>query len=69
MSTQGKPIPFHVRIAPSQENGLRGVTFVKCEQILTLSKARLLGQEPLGRISNGEMRKVEVAVKLSLALP
>lgn len=69
MSTQGKPIPFHIRIEPSQQNGLREVTYVKCEQILTLSKARLLGRGPMGRISAAEMRKVEVAVKLSLALP
>lgn len=69
MSTRGKTIPFHVRIVPNQESGLRDVTFVKCEQILTLAKERLLGPEPLGRISTGEMRKVELAVKLSLALP
>lgn len=69
MSTQGKPIPFHILIAPSRQNGLREVTYVKCEQILTLSKARLIGAEPLGWLSKGEMRKVEVAVKLSLALP
>jgi mRNA interferase MazF len=69
MSTHGKPIPFHIRIAPSPENGLREVTFVKCEQILTLSKERLLGRGPLGCLSTTEMRKVEIAVKLSLALP
>jgi mRNA interferase MazF len=69
MSTRGKPIPFHVRIVPDQRNGLRDVTYVKCEQVLTIAKARLLGPEPLGRLSTGEMRKVEVAVKLSLALP
>ncbi len=69
MSTQGKPIPFHIRIAPSQQNGLREVTYVKCEQVLTLAKVRLLGREPLGRLTAPEMRKVELAVKLSLALP
>ena len=69
MSTQGKPIPFHIRIAPSQQNGLREVTYVKCEQVLTISKARLLGPAPLGRLLTAELRKVEVAVKLSLALP
>lgn len=68
MSTRGKPIPFHVRIAPHQRNGLEEVSYVKCEQVLTLAKARLLA-EPLGRLSAAEMRKVEVAVKLSLALP
>lgn len=69
MSTQGKPIPFHIRIDPSPQNGLREVTYVKCEQVLTIAKARLLGPGPMGRLSPIEMRKVEVAVKLSLALP
>lgn len=69
MSTHGKPIPFHIQIAPDPQNGLREVTYVKCEQVLTLSKARLLGSEPLGRLTSAEMRKVEIAVKLSLALP
>lgn len=69
MSTQGKPIPFHIQIAPHPQNGLREVTYVKCEQVLTLAKARLLGREPLGRLSPAEMRKVEIAVKLPLALP
>ena len=69
MSTKGKAIPFHIQIAPSPLNGLREVTFVKCEQVLTLAKARLLGTAPLGRVTASEMRRVEVAVKLSLALP
>lgn len=69
MSTQGRPIRFHVRIDPTPQNGLQEVTFVKCEQILTLSKERLRGTAPLGWVSTLEMRKVEVAVKLSLALP
>ncbi len=69
MSTKGKPVPFHVEIRPNRQNGLGEATYVKCEQILTLSKARLLGRKALGRISPEEMRRVEVAVKLSLALP
>jgi mRNA interferase MazF len=69
MSTKGRPIPFHIQIAPNPQNGLPEVTYVKCEQILTISKMRLHGQKPLGRLSPAEMRKVEVAVKLSLALP
>lgn len=69
MSGQGRQIPFHVRIEPSPENGLPEVTYVKCEQILTLTKARLLGPGAVGRLTAAEMRKVEVSVKLSLALP
>lgn len=69
MSTKGRPIPFHVEITPNPENGLREVTYVKCEQVLTITKSRLRGRGPLGRITAAEMRRVEIAVKLSLALP
>ena len=69
MSTVGKPVPFHVEITPNRRNGLRAVTYIKCEQILTVSKGRLLGHKAMGRISADEMRQVEAAVKLSLALP
>jgi len=69
MSTKGRPIPFHIPITPGPQNGLREVTYVKCEQILTLSKTRLLGAQALGRLTPAEIRKVEIAVKLSLALP
>ena len=69
MSTKGKPVPFHIAIAPNQQNGLRESTYVKCEQVLTISKTRLWGKKPLGRIAANELRKVEAAVKLSLALP
>jgi mRNA-degrading endonuclease toxin of MazEF toxin-antitoxin module len=52
ISTKGKRVPFHVRIDPAKSNGLRETTFVKCEQILTIAKARLTGKSPLGRISD-----------------
>lgn len=68
MSTKGKPVPFHVRIPPSPQNGLAEVTYVKCEQILTLSKTRLEGEQPRGRVSAEEMKRIETAVRLSLAL-
>lgn len=48
MSTKGRTIPFHVPVEPSELNGLRETTHVKCEQVLTVSKARLLGGTPLG---------------------
>lgn len=69
ISTKGKPVPFHVEISADETNGLRELSYVKCEQILTVSKTRLLKTRPLGRISAEQMRKVELAVKLSLALP
>lgn len=68
MTTSGRHIPFHVRIEATPSTGLRETTFVKCEQVLTISKGRLLGTGPVGRIERSDLRKVEVAVLLSLGI-
>ncbi len=68
MSTKGQPVPFHVRVEPSKANGLRETTFVKCEQILTIPKARLLGGRALGRLTAGQMEKAEIAIILSIGV-
>ncbi len=68
MSTKGRPVPFHVRLEPSKANGLRETTFVKCEQILTITKARLLGGRALGRLTAGQMEKAEIAILLSIGV-
>lgn len=69
ISTKGRAIPFHVRIEPTELNGLTATSWVRCEQILTISKSRLLDPGPLGRIKDEEMWQVEIAVKRSLQLP
>jgi len=68
MSTRGKRVPFHVRIDPAKSNGLRETTFVKCEQILTIAKARLSGRRPLGRVSVAQFRSIEVATLLAIGI-
>lgn len=68
VSTSGKPIPFHVKVTPTRQNGLREVSYVKCEQILTLSKSRLLGRRPLGRLTPEQIEQVETALLLSLGI-
>ena len=68
MSTKGKRVPFHVRVDPAKSNGLRETTFVKCEQILTIAKARLTGEGPLGRLSAGQFRQVEAAALLAIGI-
>jgi mRNA interferase MazF len=40
VSTKGKPVPFHVSIEPSEQNGLKEKSFVKCEQVLTIADGR-----------------------------
>ncbi len=66
VSTSGRAVPFHVALNPSTENGLHEASFVKCEQILTISKGRL--RERWGRIDGVEMAAVEKAMALVLGL-
>ena len=68
VSTKGRDIPFHVRLEPSPENGLSEVSYVKCEQVLTISKDRLQGAA-WGCITDEELSEVAEAIKLSLDLP
>lgn len=66
MSRTERELPLHVRIAPSEENGLTDFTDVKCEQVMTIEKSRLIRRR--GTISGEELVKVEVALGLSLNL-
>lgn len=66
MSRTERELPLHVRIAPSEENGLTDYTDVKCEQVMTIEKSRLLRRR--GTITGEELSKVDVALKLSLDL-
>ena len=66
MSRTGRELPLHVRIAPTEENGLTDYTDVKCEQIMTIEKSRLMRRR--GSITSEEMTRVDAALKLSLSL-
>lgn len=66
VSTAGRSVPFHIPLTPTQENGLRAPSFVKCEQILTISKGRL--RERWGAATADEIAAIEEAVVLVLAL-
>jgi mRNA-degrading endonuclease toxin of MazEF toxin-antitoxin module len=67
ISTSGREIPFHVLIPRSPTNGLRADSYVKCEQVLIVSKTRLIGK-PWGRLTDDEIGRVGEALKRSLAL-
>lgn len=67
ISTSGREIPFHVFIRKSKNNGLKADSYVKCEQIITISKPRLQGSA-WGRLTDKEMSRVGEAIKLSLGL-
>ena len=66
MSRTERELPLHVRIAPSEENGLTDFTDVKCEQVMTIEKSRLIRRR--GSISSEELGKVDAALRLSLNL-
>ena len=67
ISTARRNILTHVSLEPNEENGLREPSSVKCEQLLTFSKERLLTR--IGRIDDSSLRSVESAIKLALTLP
>ncbi|HEY5005404.1 MAG TPA: type II toxin-antitoxin system PemK/MazF family toxin [Ktedonobacteraceae bacterium] len=67
MSRTERELALHVRIAPSAENGLTDYTDVKCEQVMTIEKSRLLRRR--GVITSEELHRVDTALGLSLNLP
>ncbi|GAB4469017.1 MAG: type II toxin-antitoxin system PemK/MazF family toxin [Armatimonadaceae bacterium] len=68
VTKQGRDsIPTHVRLSATSENGLTYDSYVKCEQIMTISKDRL--EDRLGMVSPDDMARVEAAIKKALALP
>ena len=66
LSTKGLAVAAHVEIAPDSQNGLRTTSWVKCEQILTISKERLM--EFWGHLSPKDLLRVEMAVRTVLSL-
>lgn len=67
VSTKGREIPLHVRLRPTKRIGLLETSFVKCEQVFTVSKERL-SPDPIGRLDDRELREVDAALLLSLGL-
>jgi mRNA interferase MazF len=66
LSTKGISVATHVRVKPDAKNGLRSVSWVKCEQILTVSKDRL--ESFWGILDSDTMTQVETAAKTALGL-
>jgi len=66
MSRTERELPLHVRIAPTEQNGLTDYTDVKCEQVMTIEKSRLMRRR--GSITSEELGRVDHALKLSLSL-
>lgn len=66
LSTNGLPVATHIPVDPDASNGLREKSWVKCEQILTISKQHL--DQPWGQLAAADMAKVEFAVKTALGM-
>ncbi len=66
ISTKGKSVPFHVTIPPDQKNGLTEVSYIKCEQVLTVAKERLV--KKLGAVDEKTIGQVAQAVRLVLEI-
>ena len=60
------PYPFHVEIS-TQESGLSQDGTVLLEQLLTISKSRLIRRS--GILSSSKMKEVDKALQVSLGLP
>lgn len=65
-STKGHSIPSHVEIGPSVGNGSRETSFVKCEQVQTVSKQRLSGTNR--RLEGSDLVLVAAALRVTLVL-
>jgi len=66
VSTKGRNVPSHVRVEPTAENGLTEPSFIKCEQLLTISKERL--EKRLGSLNTGNLKRVATALRIVLEL-
>jgi mRNA interferase MazF len=66
VSTKGRGVRSHVQLNPTAENGLTAPSFVKCEQLMTLSKARL--DRRLGQLTPTDLERVAAALRIVLAL-
>ncbi|HAU32060.1 MAG: mRNA interferase [Desulfotomaculum sp. 46_296] len=65
LTTKEKGIPFHVEICPP-EGGLKEKSFVKCEDIRSVSRERLLLR--IGMVSLATIEAIEDRIRILLNL-
>ncbi len=65
VTSRKKGIPFHVEIAPP-EGGLSLRSFVKCEDVRSISKDRLMRR--CGAVSEETLRRIEDRLRILLSL-
>lgn len=64
VSTKGKPVPFHVAVKPTVQNGLGELSYIKCEQVLTIAQKRLTRK--IGILETEFLQQVGKAITLVL---
>jgi mRNA interferase MazF len=57
-------VPFHLFVRKNPENGLSSDSYIKCEQIITISKQRLV--KKIGQLQEDFMNIVYDTIKLLL---
>ncbi len=65
ITTKEKGIPFHIEIAPL-EGGLKELSYVKCEDVRSISVERLI--EPWGVVSSNTIELVEDRLRILMGL-
>jgi mRNA interferase MazF len=65
ITSKQRGVPLHVEIRPP-EGGVKHKSFVKCEDVRSVSKSRLLGR--LGGVKQATMEAVEERLQLLLGL-
>jgi mRNA interferase MazF len=65
ITSKGKGIPFHVEVK-APEGGLTSASFIKCEEIRSLSTVRLMKR--IGEVKDSTLEKVEDRMKIVLDL-
>src|SRR5262245_52221436 len=65
ITSRTKGIPFHVEVQPP-EGGLSQVSYIKCEDVRSVSKERLMHK--LGEVSSSTLADVEDRLRILLNL-
>jgi mRNA interferase MazF len=65
LTTKEKGIPTHVKVAPP-EGGLKQVSFIKCEDVRSVAKERLV--QRYGPVSSATLEAVNYRLRLLLNL-
>ena len=60
-------IPTAVVVDPTEENGLTESSYVICHELTTFVRGRL-DAEPIGRLSPGDLWRVDEALMIALSL-